>query len=51
MCKTVTIKSYGKVECLTHAKEIPAGSEMSVKLGDNTVVACGNSDKTKCQYS
>jgi hypothetical protein len=51
MCKTVTVKSYGKVECLTHAKEIPTGSEMSFKLGDNSVVACGNSDKTKCHYS
>lgn len=44
MCKTVTIKSYGKVECLTLEGEIPDGSEMKIKLGDGTVVGCGNSD-------
>ena len=51
MCKSIEIKTYGKVECLTHAKEIPVGTEMSIKLGDSTVVGCGNADATKCQYS
>jgi len=51
MCKSISIKSYGKIECLTNTKEIPAGSAMSIKLGDNSVVACGNADPTKCHYS
>jgi hypothetical protein len=50
MCQSVTIKAYGKVECLTHAKVIPDGTQMSMKLGDNTIVDCGNSDVSKCNY-
>ena len=46
MCQTVTVKSYGVVECLTHAKEIPANSEISIKPGDDTIVGCGNQDAT-----
>jgi len=44
MCKTVTVKAYGKVECMTNVVEIPNGSEMKLKLADGTIVECGNSD-------
>lgn len=50
MCKTITIKTYGKVECMTNVVEIPDASEMKLKLGDGTTVVCGNSDPTKCNY-
>jgi len=48
LCKSVTVKAYGKVECLTQTKEVPFGTQMSIKLGDNSVVGCGNSDASKC---
>ena len=44
LCQSVTIKTYGKVECLTKVEEVPNGTEMKLKLGDNSLISCGNSD-------
>ena len=50
MCQSISIINYGKIECLTQAKEIPTSSDISIKLGDDSVVGCGNSDTLQCQY-
>jgi len=49
ICQKVTIVSYGQVQCLTKAQEIPAASEIKVKFGADTH-ACANSEVSKCKY-
>ena len=49
LCDKVTIKSYGKFECLTKAQEIKKAS-MKIKTADGSY-ACGNTKKaTDCEY-
>ena len=41
--------SYGVAKCLTIAQEIPAATELSVKV-NGVSFACSNTDTTQCQY-
>lgn len=49
ICESVTVISYGVVECMTKAEVIDAATQLKVTQ-DGTDYDCVNSDLTLCQY-
>jgi len=46
------IEEYGFIKCQTKAKTIAAATPVLLQIGKRSpkVIACSNTDKTKCQY-
>jgi len=49
ICQTVTVVSYGVVECLTITSEIAADTQLSITQ-DGVTYACVSTDTTVCYY-
>jgi hypothetical protein len=49
ICETLTVISYGVIECMTKTEEIAADTQLSIVQDDETY-ACVSTDTTVCNY-